>query len=210
LTSGVDGILLAAGESRRMGFFPKPLLKIGDETYLTHLAAAILPAVDRLIIVIGAHAARVRPAVPADPRITIVDNPDFARGQLSSLKRGLTAVTPAARAALVHLIDHPKVAPATFREVVEAFPHGQRAIVIARYQGRRGHPVVFSRSVFAELLRAPEEQGAKVVVNADPARVGYVDTNDPGVLLDLDTPDDVARAGLTRPDKSAGVTLRRG
>jgi molybdenum cofactor cytidylyltransferase len=210
LTSGVDGILLAAGESRRMGFFPKPLLKIGDETYLAHLAAAILPAVDRLIIVIGAHAARVRPAVPADPRITIVDNPDFARGQLSSLKRGLTAVTPAARAALVHLIDHPKVAPATFREVVEAFPHGQRAIVIARYQGRRGHPVVFSRSVFAELLRAPEEQGAKVVVNVDPARVGYVDTNDPGVLLDLDTPDDVARAGLTRPVKSAGVTLRRG
>ncbi len=202
MASGVDGILLAAGESRRMGFFPKPLLKIGDETYLTHLAAAILPAVERLIIVIGAHAAAVRPAVPADPRITIVDNPDFARGQLSSLKRGLTAIAPAARAALVHLIDHPKVVPATFREVVEAFLHGQSAIVIARYQGRRGHPVVFSRTVFAELLRAPEEQGARVVVNADPARVGYVDTDDPGVLLDLDTPDDVARAGLARPIKS--------
>jgi molybdenum cofactor cytidylyltransferase len=202
LASGIDGILLAAGESRRMGFFPKPLLKIGDETYLGHLAAAILPAVDRLIIVIGAHAAAVRLAVPADPRITIVDNPDFARGQLSSLKRGLAAITPAARAALVHLIDHPKVAPATFREVVEVFQHGQEAIVIARYQGRRGHPVVFSRTVFAELLRAPEEQGARVVVNADPARVGYVDTNDPGVLLDLDTPDDVARAGLPTPVKS--------
>lgn len=198
----IDGILLAAGESRRMGFFPKPLLKIGDETYLTRLAAAILPAVDRLIVVIGAHAAAVRPAVPADPRITIVENPDFARGQLSSLKCGLAVVGPAAHAVLVHLIDHPKVAAATFRGMVDAFLEGRGAIVIARYRGRRGHPVVFSRTVFAELMRAPEEQGAKVVVNAEPARVGYFDTNDPGVLLDLDTPDDVARAGLSRPVKS--------
>ena len=181
--------------------FPKPLLKIGGETYLTRLAAAMLTAVDRLVVVIGAHAALVRPVVPAHPRLVIVENPDFARGQLSSLKRGLAGLRPGVRAAMVHLIDHPKVEAATFRGVVEAFLHDEKSIVIARYGGRRGHPVVFSQALFAELLQAPEEMGARVVVNADPARVGYFDVNDPGVVLDLDTPDDVARAGLSKPAK---------
>jgi molybdenum cofactor cytidylyltransferase len=202
LAKGIDGILLAAGESRRMCFFPKPLLKIGNETYLTRLAAAILPTVDRLIVVIGAHAAAVRPVVPADPRITIVENPNFARGQLSSLKCGLAALGPDTRAVLVHLTDHPKVAAAPFRAIVEALGGGVCAIMIARHAGRRGHPVIFARTVFAELLLAPDELGAKVVVHADPTRVGYCDIDDPGVLLDLDTPDEVARAGLPTPFKN--------
>jgi molybdenum cofactor cytidylyltransferase len=195
---GINGILLAAGESRRMGF-PKPLLTIGDETYLSRLVWAILSAVDRLIVVIGAHAQLVRPRVPRDPRVTVVENADFVRGQLSSLKCGLTALGPHPHAILVHLIDHPKVVAATFRGIVEAFGHGDGAIVIARHNGHRGHPVVFGRTVLAELERAPETQGARAVVNADETRVGYFDTTDPGVLVDLDTPEDVTRAGLLGP-----------
>jgi molybdenum cofactor cytidylyltransferase len=195
---GIDGILLAAGESRRMGF-PKPLLTIGEETYLSRLVWAMLSAVDRLIVVIGAHAQLVRPQVPRDPRVTIVENADFARGQLSSLKCGLTALEPQRRAILVHLIDHPKVVAATFDGIVRAFVSGDKPIVIARHDGHRGHPVVFGRAVLAELERAPEDQGARVVVNADESRVGYFDTTDPGVLVDLDTPADVTRAGLLGP-----------
>ena len=71
-----------------------------------------------------------------------------------------------------------------------------KPIVIARYQGRRGHPVLFERSLFQELLDAPEDQGARVVVNADASRVGYVDVDDAGTVLDLDTPADLVRAGL--------------
>jgi molybdenum cofactor cytidylyltransferase len=179
--------------------FPKPLLEIGRETFLARLTAAMLTAVDHLVVVIGAHAAAVRPVVPADPRISIVENPDFARGQLSSLKRGLNGLSQDASAAMVHLVDHPKVDPATFRGIVEAFRQDGRPILIARSEGRRGHPVIFSRSVFAELIAAPEEQGARVVVNAYPARVGYFDVDDPGVFLDLDTPDDLARVGLSKP-----------
>jgi molybdenum cofactor cytidylyltransferase len=200
LITRIDGILLAAGESRRMGF-PKPLLEIGRETFLTRLTAAMLTAVDRLVVVIGAHPAKVRPVVPIDSRISIVENREFARGQLSSLKRGLTGLSRDAGAAMVHLVDHPKVEPATFRGIVETFRQGGKPIVIARSEGRRGHPVVFSRSVFAELIAAPEEQGARVVVNADPERVGYFDVDDPGVFLDLDTPDDLAHVGLSRPVK---------
>ncbi len=73
--------------------------------------------------------------------------------------------------------------------------------MIARCAGKRGHPVIFSRALFAELLEAPEEEGAQAVVNRDPARIVYVEVDDPGVTLDLDTPADVERVGLPRPPK---------
>jgi molybdenum cofactor cytidylyltransferase len=197
----IGGILLAAGESRRMGF-PKPLLEIDAETFLAHAVRAMLAVVEPLVVVLGAHAERIRPAVPRDARIAIVENPDFARGQLSSLKIGLRATAPQCVAAMVHLADHPTVAAATFRTVAEEYARSRAKIIIARYAGRRGHPVLFDRGIFPELQGAPEEQGARFVVNADPARVTYVDVDDPGVTLDLDTPEDLRRAGLAPPPRA--------
>lgn len=194
----LEAILLAAGESRRMGY-PKPLLKIGNETFVAHLATAMLTAASRLVVVVGAHADRVRRAIPNDPRIAIADNPDYLRGQLSSIKAGIHALSPDCAATLVHLCDHPTVKPETFAAVVGEYRAAAKLIVVARHRGRRGHPVLFDRSVFAELLAAPEDQGARVVVNADPQRVSYVDVDDPGVVLDLDTPADLRRAGLQGP-----------
>ncbi len=197
----VVGILLAAGESRRMGF-PKPLLQVDDETFVAHLAAAMLKVVARLIVVMGAHADRVRPAIPTDPRIAMVNNPDWVRGQLSSIKAGIRALPADAPAALVHLTDHPTVRAETFAAVVDAYRRSGKPIVIARYDGHRGHPVLFDRSIFAELLDAPEDRGARVVVNADASRIVYSNVEDPGILLDLDTPEDLARAGLAFPVKN--------
>ena len=194
----IEGILLAAGESRRMGF-PKPLLRIGTTTFLAHTAATMLSVVSRLIIVIGAHADRVGAAVPPRENVKTVRNPNWDRGQLSSLKAGLGAVSADCRAVIVHLGDHPMVKPETFQNLVAEYELSRKPIVIARHNGRRGHPVLFDRSLFAELVGAPEEQGARVVVNADPARVVYFDADDPGVILDLDTPADLARAGLAPP-----------
>ena len=195
----IEAILLAAGESRRMGF-PKPLLRIDAESFIARTTALALGVASRLVIVLGAHVDRVRPAVASDPRITVVENPDYARGQLSSLKVGLAeAIAGGADAVMVHLADHPMVAPATFRALVDEYSRAAKLIVVARYRERRGHPVIFDKAVFAELLAAPEDQGARVVVNTDPARVAYVDVDDPGVVLDLDTPADLARAGLLPP-----------
>jgi molybdenum cofactor cytidylyltransferase len=131
----------------------------------------------------------------------VVDNPNWDQGQLSSIKAGIRAVAPDASAALIHLTDHPTVKAETFAAVVDAYRQSKKPIVIARHGGRRGHPVLFDRSLFAELLDAPEDQGARVVVNADASRVVYVDVDDPGILLDLDTPEDLARAGLELPVK---------
>jgi molybdenum cofactor cytidylyltransferase len=200
LTREIDGILLAAGESRRMGY-PKPLLRIDNESFLAHTAATMLDIVERLIIVLGAHSERVRPAVPQDSRIVVVENSQYERGQLSSLKAGLPAVSLCASAALVHLADHPMVKPATFEALVGEYGRSGKPIMIARYLGRRGHPVIFGRALFDELLRAPEDQGARAVVNADPSRVAYVDVDDAGVTTDLDTPADLERVGLQGPPK---------
>lgn len=179
--------------------YPKPLLKVGDETFVAHVAAAMLKVVRRLTVVVGAHADRVRPAVPRDRRISIVENPDWVRGQLSSIKAGIRALPPDAAAAMVHLTDHPTVKAETFVAVADAYRQSGKPIVIARHSGRRGHPVLFDRSLFEELLDAPEDQGARAVVNADASRIVYTDVDDPGILLDLDTPEDLVLAGFALP-----------
>jgi molybdenum cofactor cytidylyltransferase len=93
----------------------------------------------------------------------------------------------------------------TFAAVVDSYWRVGKPIAIARHQGRRGHPVLFAREMFVELAAAPEDQGARAVVAADPSRVSYVDVDDPGVLTDLDTPEDLERAGLARPPGGAGA-----
>ena len=89
----------------------------------------------------------------------------------------------------------------SFRAVVDSFERTRKPIVIARSNGQRGHPVIFARSIFAELQNAPESEGARHVVNADASRNEYVDLDDPGINLDLDTPADLVRAGLAPPPK---------
>jgi len=194
----IDGILLAAGESRRMGF-PKPLLKVGDETFLVRSLRAMLKVVRNVIVVTGAYRERVLAAIPSIPGVRVVHNPEFLRGQLSSLRCAIREMAPEVDAALVHLADHPLVQPSTFRTVVDKFGSTGASILIARHAGHRGHPVIFAKAIFPELLAAPEDQGARFVVNADPGRVVYADVNDPGVGLDLDTPEDLKRAGLSLP-----------
>jgi molybdenum cofactor cytidylyltransferase len=200
--SALEGILLAAGESRRMGY-PKPLLKLGSRTFIEILVSAMLPSVARLIVVVGAHAGAVRGAISFDPRVAVVENPDYLRGQLSSIKAALTHVRPDAAGVLIHLADHPMVRADTFAAVIDGYRRSGGRIAIARYQGRRGHPVLFARELFGELAAAPEDQGARVVVAADPARVTYVDVEDAGVVTDLDTPEDLERAGLARPPRQS-------
>src|SRR5277367_1800027 len=104
----LEGIILAAGESRRMGY-PKPLLKIGKRTFIEQIVETMLAVAPRIVIVLGAHRERIGAAIPRDARIAVVENPNYARGQLSSLKVGLDALQPDSAGAIVHLGDHPMV-----------------------------------------------------------------------------------------------------
>jgi molybdenum cofactor cytidylyltransferase len=181
--------------------YPKPLLRIGNTSYLAQCAARMLPVTERLIIALGAYADRVLTAVPDNAKIVSVKNPGWQRGQLSSLKAGMREAAPECCAIVVHLVDHPMVRPETFMSLVAVYERTRAPIVIARYRGRRGHPVLFDRSIFPELIAASEDQGARVIVNANPDRVTYLDVDDPGTVTDLDTPSDLGLAGLPLPEK---------
>ena len=139
---------------------------------------------------VGQHA----PAVP------YLENPTPELGQLSSLLVGVSyAESCGADGVMVLPVDIPSVSPATVQALREAFDRGPEPLVRAAYQGRHGHPVIFGRPVFAELHAADLSVGARAVLRRDPARVRELDVDDPGVLRDVDVPDDYRRL-LAEPD----------
>jgi CTP:molybdopterin cytidylyltransferase MocA len=118
-----------------------------------------------------------------------VPNPDWPRGQLSSLQAALRALPAEADALLVVLVDHPHVKAESFARIAGAFRSGAAPLVRPLHAGRRGHPIVVARALFAELAAANPDAGARAVLQR---HAGFdVPVEDPGVLRDLDTPADL-------------------
>ncbi len=186
----VAGIILAAGESRRMGR-DKALLPLGRETFLTHLIETLPGEVSPLVVVLGHHADEIESRIRPGRNVPILRNPDYPLGQLSSLKVALRFLQKEPLAgALVCLVDHPAISQTVIRQMLERFRKISPGIVIPTFQGRRGHPVLFAASLFAELLDAPMEAGARFVVSAHANEVELVETGEEGILLDVDLPAD--------------------
>lgn len=200
----LPALILSAGDSRRMGT-PKALLPDGSGgIFITRIVRTLLDAELREVtIVTGRHhdaivAALERAALPLPPHV--VRNPDPARGQLSSLFVGMLAVCrTGTEAVLVTLVDVPMVRPETVRQVVDAWRQSRAPIVRPAFGERRGHPVVFDRAVFDELRDAPLETGARTVVRAHAADIVDVPVDDPGCIIDVDTPDEYDRLLRNRP-----------
>jgi molybdenum cofactor cytidylyltransferase len=178
------GLILAAGESRRMGF-PKALLDFRGETFLDRLIRIFSACCSPVIGVLGADAERIRAGLRAAASARIVVNPDFQVGQITSMQCGLRAVPPDARGVLFTLVDHPNPGDATIRALVAA----DAPIVIPRYQGRRGHPIWFSRDLVPEFLALPAASSARTVLERYSGDIRYLDGDDPGILDDVDDPE---------------------
>ena len=137
-------------------------------------------------MVLGAHSDRIRERTlrPA----TFVINPDYQRGQTSSMQCGLRAVPPDAEGVLFTLVDHPAVAPATLDALLaEPAPRDPRPLVrVPRHAGRRGHPIWFSRDLIAEFLALPENGAAREIVRSHAAQTEFLDVDDAGILADID------------------------
>jgi molybdenum cofactor cytidylyltransferase len=199
VTSNVRAVVLAAGESKRMGA-PKALLSDGSgHLFVTGVLRTLAEAgVSDLTVVTGTLHHRIVGVVAGDPpvgaSVRFARNPDPARGQLSSLLTGLeAAAAPGVDALLVTLVDVPFVKPATVARVVEAFRRTGAPIVRPSRGERHGHPVLFARSLFDELRHADPEQGAKVVVRRHAAEIFNLETSDEAALLDVDTREQYAR-----------------
>lgn len=146
------------------------------------------------VIVVTGNAGNEVAAALADLPVRIVPNPLVAAGQSMSLRTGIAALSPNVAAAVILLSDQPFVTTAIIEALIDAWLDTGSPIVTPVFAGTRGNPVLFDRSVFAELLAIEGDQGARSVIARNPARVHCVHFDDDRPLLDIDTPESYAHA----------------
>ncbi len=192
-------VILAAGASTRMGA-PKQLLEIDGRPLVARAVdAALASPAWPVVVVLGAHAEAIRPVLARRP-VLVAENPAWAEGMAASIRAGITTLRQFSRgldAAVIALCDQPAFSAATIATLVNAWQATGRGIVAARYGGRHGAPALFHREHFPALGALTGEEGARALLNGDPARVAGVDL--PELAHDLDTPADVA--ALVRPGR---------
>lgn len=185
------GIILAAGESRRMGS-PKALLRWRGRTFLEIISERMHEAgIRRRVAVVGADRERILKEVRAGGIEWIV-NEDYGRGQLSSLWCGLEAVGDAPGAVMT-LVDHPLVLTQTYRRLIDELRKSPESIVVPTVDSKRGHPIVFGARHFGRFLSAPLRVGARSVLAGGGVPVREVPVDDPGIRANIDTPEDYRR-----------------
>jgi len=171
---------------------PKAALPVADggPTFATAIVTTLHAAgLDEVIVVAGAHLEAVSASVRGLAGVRVVHNAGWPAGQLSSLVAGLDAAdAPDLAGLLVTLVDIPRVRPATVAALIRAWRMSRAPIVRPALGARHGHPVIFDRVTFADLRSASLEIGAKAVIRAWRDRVLDVPTDDAGVLVDVDTP----------------------
>ena len=184
----------------------KAALPLGHtgETVLSRVVRTLLEGgAPNVVVVAGAHIDAVRAAMKSspstllrtgDPRARVIEHAGWQGGQLSSLLAGLDAIDdPLLEAALVTLVDVPLVRSSTVAEVIAAWRRTRAPIVRPANGERHGHPVMFDRSVFADLRSADPGTGAKAVFAIHRERIVNVQVEDAGAFEDIDTPEDYER-----------------
>jgi len=196
------GVILAAGESSRMGrdkallpWPPDSAATAFGETFLSAAIRLFAPFVDIVLVVAGKNADQLAPIVYAQGASLVV-NPDPARGQFSSLQVGLHEVLNRGRdAAMITLVDRPPVKVETLQYLIEQFEQGARNAlwaVVPEYQGKHGHPILAGREMIEAFLRAPATSNAREIEHAHQDKIAYVPVDDPFVASNVDTPDQYA------------------
>jgi molybdenum cofactor cytidylyltransferase len=181
----ISAIVLAAGKSERMGR-PKALLEFRGRTFLENILDTISrSSIEHTSIVVGHHRREIVNAVQSD---SIVFNPDYEQGMVTSLQTGIRALPPESIGAFLFLVDHPVVDVETIEAMIPRAAPSR--IVQPTFEGRRGHPVFLGIDVLREILGLPSSQGADVVVRREPDRIIEIPVNAPGVLIDVDTPEE--------------------
>lgn len=201
------GVILAAGESSRMGrdkaLLPWPPLVSGQASSETFLSAAIrslLLATELVVVVVGQNERALAPVIYAQGA-ALVANPDPSRGQFSSLQVGLQEVLNHGRdAAMVTLVDRPPARSGTIEVLHQAFCSAEEGIwaVVPEFSGKHGHPYLVGREMMEAFLRAPATATARDVEHKNQQHIQYVQVDDPLVVLNVNTPEEYA--GLLRGD----------
>ena len=194
---GIAAIVLAAGESRRMGR-PKLLLPWRETTVLGQVLQVFASGLEgsEVVVVTGGARAEVKALVgtmAGKSQFRTVYNPEFAQGgMLSSLQAGLRALDGKVKAALIGLGDQPQVKESTIRAICSEYARKPAPLIIPSFEGHRGHPWLVSRPLWDEVLALPAYATPRDFLNAHKNDAIYIDA-DNSILQDLDTPEDYRR-----------------
>jgi len=188
----ICAVVLGAGLSSRMGA-QKLLLPFGGKTVIAHIADQLLASsVDQVIVVVG-HKGRKVGEELSGRKVTIVENPDYESGMLSSVRCGLSHLPANCSAILVALGDQPSITPQLVDKVLQAFAATEKRILVPLYNGRRGHPLLFSTFYRDEVLTGFDEVGLRGLLHAHPEDVFELTVSSSAVLSDMDCPEDYRR-----------------
>ena len=203
-SSRVAVVILAAGTSARMGE-AKQLLRLGEGTVLGQTVENVrASSVDEVVMVLGASAEAIREQLPAEilGLARVVVNPEYETGVASSLRVGLAALGSDVDAAVIVLGDQPFVRAATLDRIIEEYRRTGAQIVIPMYEGARGNPVLLDRSLFREAMALEGDVGCRAIFTKHAEGVVYLEVDDSGVLLDIDSRGDYERLRRSRESQN--------
>ena len=213
MSLGLGGVILAAGESTRMGRdkallpwppeapHPSKTAKGGAASPTGTILSAAIQALSQfcdMVIVVAGNNERALQDVAYGCGAFLVRNPNPERGQFSSLQTGLHEVLSRGRdSAMVTLVDRPPPSAETLSQLAGEFQNKDHSVwaVVPEYQGKHGHPILIGRELMEAFLRAPATANAREIEHANQQRIVYVATEDARVAMNVDTPHDYATLG---------------
>jgi len=188
----IAAVVLAGGTSTRLGT-PKQLLPYRNEALVVAAVQTLITSrVDNTIVVLGHRAEEVREKLAHFP-VDFVYNPDYANGQSTSIKAGLTRLGNSATAALFALADQPLLQTSTIDKIIAQYRLSGKYITAPFYRGQRGNPVLFDQKMFAALLTLSGDMGARKIIECCHHQMAKVEVDDMGVIFDIDTWEDYRR-----------------
>ncbi len=190
----VAGLILAAGEATRLGE-PKAAAIAHGKTFAAHVAHALQAGgIDPILAAVGGHERATRAAFGEIQGVNCFRVRHPEEGPIASMREGLAnfSPTPDLRGVVVAPVDHPAILSSTIVALCQNAATTSRPIVVPCLAGQRGHPTYFAREIWAELAAPDLAHGARSVVRRDPNRVLEVAVADPGILLNIDTPESLA------------------
>jgi molybdenum cofactor cytidylyltransferase len=188
----IAAIVLAAGRSTRAGEINKLTAPIDGVPLVARAVDAVLATGVRPVIVVTGHQAAAVQGALTGRDVTFVHNPDFAAGINTSITTGLQALPDGVAGTLICLGDMPLLATAAITDLITGFDADTAPICVPVAGGRRGNPVLFARALFSEIMALTGDAGARAVLAAHPDMVCEIPMSGDGILIDLDTADEIA------------------
>jgi len=184
----VTGVILAAGQGRRMGK-AKQLLLLGGKSMVWHVATtACQSALDEVIVMTGAYEQAVTHALQDLP-LRIIYNADWALGQSTSVKKAVQSITAERQAVIFLLADQPLIDSSLINEIIKVYDATNASVIIPRWRNKPGNPVLFDLEAWrSALLQLTGDEGARQIIRNNQERIHYIELLDEQSLFDVDTP----------------------